>query len=283
MNYNEAYKMLINAVNEYVDSNPSNPEVYCFELEDQRFMNGDAGSSQILKDFLDTFTFRGFEYLETELLRIDANAPQYVKDQFPEFLVEDWNNPNPEEMDRQSRYFISKEPMSSVAKIGKYREAFYNILYQGLTYSATGVDTYILSSVETALHLCEAIQNGFITLSPFSIYSSVETYLKFAEAGDALDGTRDERLFLPSIDKLSNLVNHDLLSDKGVVESGDWSMILNFIKDIKKWAEIEGVDPKEFQYMIDGVLDRGFVFTQINETEARISSVETYILPFMPA
>jgi hypothetical protein len=258
MNYNEAYKMLINAVNEHIADPNTVPVVWIFEWFNLDIVDG-------------KFHLHGIEYLESELITIDETTPQYILD-LRDRPLEDFFG---------CRYFVSKD------KSDKYTDAFSNILNQGLTYSATGVGTYILSSVETALHLStnwigEAIQNGFITLSPFSIYSSVETYLKFAEAGDVFDDTRDERLFLPSIDKL-NFINPDRLSDKGVVESGDWSMILNLIKDIEKWAEIEGVDSKQFGRMFDIVLDRGFIFTQINEDEARISSIETYINSNIPA
>jgi hypothetical protein len=249
MNYNEAYKMLINAVNEHIADPNTVPVVWIFEWFNLDIVDG-------------KFHLHGIEYLESELITIDETTPQYILD-LRDRPLEDFFG---------CRYFVSKD------KSDKYSDAFSNILNQGLTYSATGVGTYTLSSVETAIPLHHVINNG-ITFS-FDVYSSVETYLRIAEVG--FDISRDERLFLPSIDKL-NFINPDRLSDKGVVESGDWSMILNLIKDIEKWAEIEGVDSKQFGRLFDIVLDRGFVFTQINETEARISSVETYTLLFIPA
>jgi hypothetical protein len=169
------------------------------------------------------------------------------------------------------RYFVSKAPAQTLAE--KYSEAIDRILDKGIVYDISGeISTYVIGSVETYLKYDEAL--GF--QSDYSVFASVETYLKAAEAHLPI---RQNKLFLPSINRLRVLEDEviERLLDKGVAESGDWSLILRFVRDCKKWADLEGINVTEFSIIIDTILDRGIVFSQFTENSATISSVETYL------
>jgi hypothetical protein len=154
----------------------------------------------------------------------------------------------------------------------KYKYAIDRILDQGIVYDISGeISTYAIGSVETYLKYDEAL--GF--QSDYSVFASVETYLKAAEAHLPI---RQNKLFLPSINRLRVLdEGMDRVLDKGVAESGDWSLILRFVRDCKKWADLGGINVTEFSIIIDTILDKGIVFSQFTENSATISSVETYL------
>ena len=155
----------------------------------------------------------------------------------------------------------------------KYDEAIDRILDKGIVYDISGeISTYAIGSVETYLKYDEAL--GF--QSDYSVFASVETYLKAAEAHLPI---RQNKLFLPSINRLRVLEDEviERLLDKGVAESGDWSLILRFVRDCKKWADLEGINVTELSIIIDPILDKGIVFSQFTENSATISSVETYL------
>ena len=250
--------MLITAVNELVADTVYHPEVFIYERPEQGFEEiGDSG-----------WIFQGYTYFQSDLILIDETAPQYVKNtiqSFSEFetaISYGWH------------YFVSKAPAQTLAE--KYSEAIDRILDKGIVYDISGeISTYAIGSVETYLKYGEAL--GF--QSDYSVFASVENYLKAAEAHLPI---RQNKLFLPSINRLRVLdeVNAevvDRLLDKGVAESGDWSLILRFVRDCKKWADLEGINVTEFSIIIDTILDRGIVFSQFTENSATISSVETYL------
>jgi hypothetical protein len=258
MNYYKAYKMLITGVNELVADGVYDPEVFIFETSMDEMVDADGGG----------WIFRGYTYFESDLILIDETAPQYVKNNivqpldFETVISYGWH------------YIVSKAPAQTLAE--KYSEAIDRILDKGIVYDISGeISTYAIGSVETYLKYGEAL--GF--QSDYSVFASVETYIKAPEAHLPI---RQNKLFLPSINRLRVLdeVNAevvDRLLDKGVAESGDWSLILRFVRDCKKWADLGGINVTDFSIIIDRILDKGIVFSQFTENSATISGVETYL------
>ena len=260
MNYYKAYKMLITAANEYIADFVYHPEVFIYERPEQVFEEiGDGG-----------WIFRGYTYFQSDLILIDETAPQYVKSTIRSFMDADFETV----ISFGWHYFVSKAPEVTLAE--KYRDAIDRILDSGIVYDISGeISTYAIGSVDTYLNYGEDL--GF--QSDYSVFASVETYIKAAEAHLPI---RQNKLFLPSINRLRVLdeVNAeviDRLLDKGVAESGDWSLILRFVRDCKNWADLGGINVTDFWIIIDIILSRGIVFSQFTENSATISSIETYL------
>jgi hypothetical protein len=109
----------------------------------------------------------------------------------------------------------------------------------------------------------------------FSSISSIETFLKLAEA--VRFPRREDKLFVPLMEEFTEISNFDRVMDKGVVESGNWSSISKLIKQVKAIA-LQEEDSEDYAgLLLDVLMDRGLVLSQINESEVMVSSIESYL------
>jgi hypothetical protein len=144
-------------------------------------------------------------------------------------------------------------------------------------------NVFVFAGVETFLKYHESAQSEV----SFDVYAGTETYMKLTKS--IKDHTRREReSFLPAISNIVDLTEGDRrLLDKGVVESGDYSLLNRFfIKLLPTWiggraVAAEAATRQEHRIMkydeiLDRMLDKGIVFS-INKSEITISSVETYL------
>lgn len=152
--------------------------------------------------------------------------------------------------------------------------------------SDTSFNIYVMSSVETYLKLAEAIgfTYGLQQTCCTHITASVETTLKFNEAmgGDANNSLNCPNNYNTCINELKNTltsVGLDRILDKGIVESGS----LNGLSQICKIHEFVNISVSADTYntytkdeVLDRILDKGIVISCLND-EIIFGSVETWL------
>jgi hypothetical protein len=256
MNYYKAYKLLITSATQDADFNENRISRFiCLEREEQLYMEqtGEALPTNEKGEKL----IKGFYYGESDFTEITESTAETIVNEFG-----------------LGNYIaVSKDPAKLVLP---YIESMDRVLDKGIVYNdCSEQESYVLSNVETYLKYFEAV--GASPSVPYSCYTSVESYLKAQESAGPAE--RDSELFLPSVEKLLDLSTIDeRITDKGIVESGDWSIILNLIKEMTTWAETQGVDINVvIDAAIERILDKGIAFSQIDTNTAIIASIETYL------
>jgi hypothetical protein len=166
-------------------------------------------------------------------------------------------------------------------------EELSDVLNKGIIYSEStpgvpGLENYILGSTEVYLKYSEASNST----SAYSIYTSVETYLKALEAL-GVPPSRNSRSFMPSVEKILDINKHDsYVTDKGIMESGDYTLIRLFITEANTWSNAFGIDYQELSTNLfnDVAIDMGIVIGKYTRdiegvlyNEVIIASVETYL------
>jgi hypothetical protein len=167
-------------------------------------------------------------------------------------------------------------------------QAFDYVIDKGIVYSeptpgVLGIQNYVLGSVETYLKYAEAA--GFYTgTEPYNVYASVETYLKILEAIGAPNRVSVD--FMPLVEKILDVnTNDDGVLDKGIVESGNYSILRIFLSQANTWSKSSGDNYPELSTDLLSIsIDKGVVigkYTQDHDgvlyNEVVIASIETYL------
>ena len=169
-------------------------------------------------------------------------------------------------------------------------DAFGDVIDKGIVYSeptpgVLGITNYSLASVETYLKYYES-SNLYVGAEPYNVYASVETYLKVLE-GSNQSPNRNSETFIPIVERILDVnTNDDVVLDKGIVETGNFSLLRMFINQANVWSVGSNMTyPELSTALLNGPgLDKGVVIGKYTKdiegvlyNEVVIASVETYL------